>query len=122
MSKITHEQAERICLLRTGDAENDCVMHGSGHRASLGALLCGAVGGDNPEDVAESALEQLADELFMLAYSVREGSAFQLNKEIVANVIHGMSERARVAAAVADKVRAAKRSEQAMPSRQEAAS
>ncbi|MGC4088311.1 MAG: hypothetical protein QM756_10510 [Polyangiaceae bacterium] len=82
-------------------------VHGRESKSSVLALFSAALGNGGDAEVATCTLDQLSDELTVLA-AYFEGEA-TLSDEIVNNVLRAMSERARVAAEVQRRIDAANR-------------
>jgi hypothetical protein len=82
------------------------LCHGSEEKASVLALFSAALGDAGDGDIAIQTLRQLSDEMTVLKEYFR-GEA-DLNHAIIANMLNGMAERARVAAEVQRRIEAAR--------------
>ncbi|HEU4544626.1 MAG TPA: hypothetical protein VFR23_26100 [Jiangellaceae bacterium] len=88
--------------------ESDCFTFDRPGEASLAALFASALGSDIRADgIAESALLRLHNELSVFADYVASAETL-LSEEILADVLHGMADRARVAAEVSERIATAR--------------
>jgi hypothetical protein len=96
------------CCTLTGDRNHDCFAHGAEGKASCAALFSAALAhGETPHYLAEQALRQIHAELTILSTAIADGEAAAYNPDILSCVITGIAERARVAAEVSGRIRAA---------------
>jgi hypothetical protein len=95
----------------TGILEVDRVIHDKDKDASPAALfmLALANGRGKPTELATEALRQLSVELLVLADGFAGGQLADLQPDILQRHIHGLADRAQVAAEVAERIEAANR-------------
>lgn len=93
------------CLKLTGEREHDCFVVGEESKSSCAALFAAALGpNESAHHLACDALLQISAELSVLEDALCKGEGSDLNPEILGRVIRGLSERARVAAEVANRI------------------